>query len=140
MVADKYRCEIPLKAGVKEYLTYLKSKGVKMCVVTASERSYVQPCLERLGVFELFDFMLTCSEVGKDKNTPDIYDIARKKLDPFLKIADTVVFEDALNAITSAKNGGYPVCAVYDDSMSECVDEIKSICDEYIVSFELLIK
>jgi HAD superfamily hydrolase (TIGR01509 family) len=137
MVADKYRYEIPLKEGVKEYLLYLKAQGVKMCVVTASERGYLQPCLERLGVYELFDFMLTCREAGKDKNTPDIYDIAREKLGS--SIEETVVFEDALNAVCSAKRGGYRVCAIYDDSMSECVDEIKESCDKYITSFKQLI-
>ena len=41
MVADKYRYEIQLKSGVKEYLAKLKSEGVSMCVVTASERGYI---------------------------------------------------------------------------------------------------
>jgi HAD superfamily hydrolase (TIGR01509 family) len=133
MVADKYRYEVPLKAGVKEYLKALKADGVKLCIVTASERSYLQPCLERLGIYDLFDFMLTCSEAGTDKNTPLIYDIAREKTG--VSLDATVVFEDALNAVRSAKSGGYKVCAVYDASMAECTEEIKSLCDKYITDF-----
>lgn len=133
MVADKYRYEIQLKSGVKEYLAKLKSEGVSMCVVTASERGYITDALVRLNIYNYFDFMLTCSEAGLDKNSAAIYDMAREKLGADTE--DTVVFEDAFNAITAAKNGGYKVYAVYDKSMDDYKDRIILNCDKYIYDY-----
>lgn len=130
MVADKYRYEIPLKPNADKYLAKLRNEGVRMCAVTASERGYITDALTRLKVYDSFDFMLTCSEAGLDKNTPAIYHMARERLKA--DIADTVVFEDAFNAIAAAKAGGYRVCGVYDKSMDDYRDKILSQCDRYI--------
>ena len=49
---------------------------------------------------------------------------------------DTVVFEDALHAIQTAKNAGFRVAAVYDPSAEEDQDAIRAIADYYIRSFQ----
>ena len=48
----------------------------------------------------------------------------------------TIVFEDALHAIKSAKAAGFPVAAVYDKSSYEDQKEMISIADIYLNSFE----
>lgn len=49
---------------------------------------------------------------------------------------ETVVFEDALHAIKSAKAAGLSVVAVYDKSSREELEEVKAIADIYLDSFE----
>ena len=49
---------------------------------------------------------------------------------------DTVVFEDALHAIQTAKAAGFRVCGVYDPFAEAEQAEIRRICDYYIRSFE----
>ena len=49
---------------------------------------------------------------------------------------DTVIFEDALHAIQTAKAAGFRVCAVYDPSAEADQEEIKALSDYYIRSFE----
>ena len=49
---------------------------------------------------------------------------------------DTVIFEDALHAIETAKAAGFRVCGVYDDSAWEDQEAIRRIADYYITSFE----
>lgn len=49
---------------------------------------------------------------------------------------DTVIFEDALHAIETAKAAGFRVCGVYDDSAREDQEAIRRIADYYITSFE----
>lgn len=49
---------------------------------------------------------------------------------------DTVVFEDALHAIQTAKNAGFRVAAVYDPSAEADQEEIRRIADYYIRSFD----
>lgn len=136
MVADKYRFEIPLKDGAAEYVSKLYNTGVKMCVLTGSERNYITDCLKRLGIYEYFEFIMTCSEEGLDKNSHYIYDRAAARMGS--TPGDTLVFEDAFNAAAAAKQGGYTVYAVYDKSMEAYAEQIKHNCDKYIVSFNEL--
>ena len=49
---------------------------------------------------------------------------------------DTVIFEDALHAIRTAKAAGFRVAAVYDASAEDDQEEIRSLADYYIRSFE----
>ena len=51
---------------------------------------------------------------------------------------DTVIFEDALHAIRTAKAAGFRVAAVYDPSAEEDQEEIRSLADYYFRSFEEL--
>lgn len=137
MVADKYRCEIPLKEGAFEYLERLREENVKICVLTASERGYITECFKRLGIMPFISFIMTCSEEGLDKNSPEVFDRAAARLGENKE--DILIFEDSRNAIASAKKGGYNVCAVYDDSARSYEEQIKKCSDKYIRSFgELL--
>ena len=52
--------------------------------------------------------------------------------------ADTVVFEDALFAIRTAKKAGFRVAGVYDPDSEADQEEIRALSDYYITSFEEL--
>ena len=80
MVLQSYRTKVTLKSGVAEFLEKLKSKGVKMCVATVTDRFVVEEVLGKLGVREYFSEIFTCSEVGANKETPDIYNKALEHL------------------------------------------------------------
>jgi beta-phosphoglucomutase-like phosphatase (HAD superfamily) len=60
----KYRDEIVLKDGVREYLELLRASGCSLNVLTASPHKMVDPCLMRNGVFDLFDNVWTCEDFG----------------------------------------------------------------------------
>lgn len=63
-VTDAYKYTIPLRPSAKEYLEAMAKKGVKMCILTASEAGYIQPALDRLDIRKYFDCILTCTELG----------------------------------------------------------------------------
>lgn len=132
-----YEQDAPLKPYVKEFLEYLKSKNVPMCVATASERHLAEAALKRTGALPYFEFVLTCSDIGKTKETPDVYLEAMKRMGGTTE--NTVVFEDAYFSILSAKKGGFPVVAVYDDETKKDCDAIQQIADRYIRSFQELL-
>ena len=112
MTARYYRNEAAVKPGVPEFLEKLKERGVKMCVATATDRPYVEAALDRCGIRRYFSGIFTCTEVGSGKNVPVIF---RKALD-FLgtEKEKTVIFEDALYAIKTAKRDGFKVVAIRD--------------------------
>ena len=70
---DFYFNESELKNGVLEFLEKLKSKGVKMCLATATDRYLVEKVLKRNKIDGYFDRIFTCSEVNAGKTKPDIF-------------------------------------------------------------------
>ena len=129
-----YRTEVQAKPGLKEFLSLLKMEGVWMYVATATDRHLAQAALRHAGIDGYFRGIITCQEVGHGKDSPEIYERAMTRLQSNKR--DTVVFEDALHAIETAKAAGFRVCAVYDSYAEAEQDKIRALSDYYIRSFE----
>ena len=132
MVSEIYRTKVNLKPGVKEFLKMLYDNGVKMCVATVTDRHLVEVTLKRLGVIEYFSEIFTCASVGNSKEEPHIYREAQKYLGTPKKA--TVVFEDALYAIKTAKTDGFITVGVFDEH-EENQKELKMMADCYIENY-----
>jgi HAD superfamily hydrolase (TIGR01509 family) len=133
MVEDFYYNRVQLKEGVRETLSRLQKHGVKMCVATATDRYLVEAGLIRTGISDYFGRIFTCTEVGAGKDAPDIYCQALDFLGTDIK--ETVVFEDALYAIRTAKASGFTVAALYDASICHQQDITIKLADFYFDSF-----
>ena len=133
MVSEIYRTKVALKNGVLEFLRDLRSKGVKMCVATVTDRPIVEDVLKKLGIRDFFTEIFTCAEVGYNKETPHIYRAALEALGT--KKDETVVFEDALHALITAKKDGFKVAAVYDRHEINQT-QMKENGDYYITDFK----
>ena len=129
MLERYYRFEVPLKPGVAELLERLRQSGVKLCIATATDRHLVEAALDRCGVLSCFGEIFTCNEVGHGKDEPDIFEEALRFLGT--EKAETVVFDDALYAVRTAKEAGFPVAAVY-DSHEKAQDQIRMLADVYL--------
>lgn len=127
MMEEHYRKDIPLKDGVKEYLFKLHTMGVSMCVASATDKELMKVCLERLGVLEYFQFLLSCEEVGVGKRKPNVYYEALCRLQKIdsLSPEDVAVYEDAEYAIRTALDAGFYTIAVYDDSNKDKWEKLK---------------
>lgn len=132
MVKENYQGKIQEKPFVKEFLERLRDKGVPMCVATATDESLVKACLKRLGLLEYFKEIFTCRNVGAGKEQPDIYEAALQRLGTLKE--KTFVFEDVLHAVKTAKQAGFPVAALYDESSREDWKEIMGLADISAVS------
>lgn len=134
LIANFYQYEVPLKAGVKELLAYLKQQKIKMSVATVNHKSMVEAALKRTGVLEYFDHILTCEELQCDKNTPLIYQKSCELLQAVP--SQTYVFEDSLHAAITAKKAEFIVVGVYDMAAKAEQEDLKQVADFYIESFE----
>lgn len=132
MVEEIYREKVTLKSGVGDFLAKLSALGVKMCIVTVTDRYIAENVLHRLGVDKYFSEIFVCSEIGFNKESPQIYRHALNHLGT--KKEETMVFEDVLHAVKTAKNDGFKVAAVYDSNETN-QKEIKEISDYYIKDF-----
>lgn len=123
-----------LKRGAAEFVRGLRARGVPCCVATAAERIHTETALNRLGLLDAFDFVLTTTEVGKSKFEPDIFLTAAARLGA--AAADCVVFEDSLYAMTTAKKAGFGVAAIHEPEAVGDLDAIHAVCDVFLTSFE----
>ena len=134
-VEDFYRNKVQAKPGVKKFLSLLKMEGVWMYVATNTERTLAEAALKHAGIDGYFRGLMTCGEVGASKSeSPEIYERCLRRLRSTKK--DTVVFEDALHAIQTARDAGFRVCGVYDPSSEADQEAIRRLSEYYIRSFE----
>lgn len=128
-----YRELIPLKPGVREMLDALDDNGIPMGIATATDYDLARAALERLGVWNRFGFLHTCGTVGSDKNDPRIFNLSRERLGT--PLSQTVVMEDSLHAIETAKRAGFPIIGVLDPAAKREREQIIQLSDATIASF-----
>ena len=129
---DFYRFEIQPKAGVQDFLECLKQKHVHMCIATASDHTLVEAALKRCHLDGYFEAIFTCSEYGCNKNEPTLF---REAMHFFNSTRNqTIVFEDALHAVQTAKKDHFMTVGVYDSSEPNS-NQLKNISDCYLESF-----
>ena len=128
-----YRREVGLKAGVKDYLAYLHQNGIRMSVATTSDKGQIEAAFIRLGIRKYFREIFTCSELQTNKREPTVYLKAAEALD--VNPSETVVFEDVIYAVKTAKKAGFFTVAVEDASSLDSREEIKEAADLYIRDF-----
>ena len=136
-ILDAYLHTIPAKAHVIEALKELKQQGASLNVLTASPHVVLDPCLKRLGMWELFDNIWSCEDFGTTKTDPEIYRQAAQRMNT--TVEKVLFLDDNYNADKAAKDAGTLVCGVYDASSENYVEEIKSVSDFYIYDFSQLL-
>ena len=93
--------------------------------------------LKRLKIFDLFDNVWSCDDFATTKADPEIYVKAAEKIGE--RVEDVLFLDDNYNADLTAKKAGMQVCAVYDKSSEDYVDEMKAVADYYIYNFSELL-
>ena len=128
-----YTYDVPAKAHVIEALLRMKARGDDLNVLTASPHAMLDPCLKRLGIYDLFTNVWSCDDFGTTKADPAIYHMAAKRIGK--PVEEIWFLDDNLGADTTAKEAGMRVCGVYDESSAEYTQEMKRVCDAYIGDF-----
>ena len=114
---DYYSSKIDTFADVTGVLAALRARELKLGVATSSVGALIYPFLQRHGITEYFQTIITGEEVKRGKPYPDIY----------LKCAEKVgaapekclVVEDALAGIQAGKSAGMTVAAIPDPRFSD---------------------
>ena len=131
-----YTTHIQLKECVKEVLVQLKQENISLNVLTASPHLYVDPCLQRNGIYDLFDNVWTIDDFSLTKAQPEIYLKAAERLG--VETGQCTMFDDNLTAIATAKKAGTRTVAVYDKTSKASENALKETADRYIYNFREL--
>ncbi len=130
MLEDYYLYEVEEKKGASALLSFLKEKQIPMVAATSSPRLHVEGALQRLKLLSYFERIYTTEELATSKHSPEIY----LKAAEFLKRnpKETLVFEDSLYALKTAKEAGFPVIGVFDAQGEPDQKGLRSQADLYV--------
>ena len=140
---EGYRTRVNEKPHAAELVRLLHDNGVKVAVATASHSEAVSAALERNGILPYVDFITSCAEVGRSKESPDVF--LRCAAEFGAAPGESVVFEDSAYAIRTAREAGFPVVAVEDrisgggDEPAENPEALRAMSDRYLTDYQELI-
>ena len=123
---------VPVKRGLRELLSYLKTHGYKTVLATSASEDRAQGTLKMADVEKYFDHLIFGNMIEKSKPEPDIFLEAARKA--YTKPEDCLVLEDSPNGITAAHAAGCHTIMVPD--MTPASEEQKELADDVVDSLE----
>ena len=124
-----YKNQVKAKAGIFDMLDFFVEKGVKLCLASATDLKYVKIAVECCGLSKYFPIILSCSDIGKGKDQPDIYYKSIEALG--VKLEDVCVFEDSPVALETAQSAGITTIGVFDQYTPD-QKRVKAASDVYL--------
>lgn len=92
------------KPGIDEILAFLHGRNIKAAVATATPIDLTLQHLERIGVKDRFDRIVSAKQVANGKPAPDVYLYACEQIGEHP--SDCIAVEDSPNGIKSAHAAG----------------------------------
>lgn len=119
LISDFYKYEVKLMPGFKDFISNYDSMNV---IGTSCDEELVKIALNRLGVLNYFEDIITCSKVNKSKDDQEFYLACAGILEQ--KSENIFVFEDADYCIDVARKAGFKVVKIKDwrDLDEKCID------------------
>jgi len=133
MAYDKYATQVPLKEGVKSFLSGCLRRGIRLGIATSNSRELVSNILKVHGLEDYFSCIMTGSDIKCGKPAPDIYLACADKLN--VSPSSCLVFEDIMPGLTAGKCAGMTICAVADEYSSDTLQEKIDFADGYIDNY-----
>lgn len=113
MIERFYNQEAALRDGIPRLLAGLRSHCVRMSIATSGDRELCRAALTRHGIDGFFEGIASCSDYGA-KTSPEVFLAAADII--YAVPEKTLVFEDSLFAVKTAKREGFVTAAVRDIS------------------------
>ena len=117
---------------VEEFLTDIRSHGVKCAIVTSSNKQKMQYATKGNPLIgTMFDKILTAEDFSASKPAPDCYQKAAEMLQTPLE--DCMVFEDAYNGLQAGMASGIYTVGL---ATGHTIEEIAPLCHKVLKNFE----
>ncbi len=123
--------EIAPLPGVVEWLDRLRQTGIPRAVASSTHRANIAAVLERIGLQNAFDAIVSAEDVDQGKPDPEVFLKAASRLG--MAPARCVVFEDAHVGVEAAHAAGMKVVAVattHPPGQLRAADEVVRRLDE----------
>ncbi|MEO0198276.1 MAG: HAD family hydrolase [candidate division WOR-3 bacterium] len=121
---EKYTEPFP---GAIETLIKLKSAGFRLAIISNIDNEIIEPVLKKLGIYEIFELIVTSEELGYGKPAKEIFQYTLNKLG--ISPDNAIFIGDSLtNDVEGAKNMG--IEAIHFGKDCKNWDELYSILIE----------
>jgi 16S rRNA pseudouridine516 synthase len=138
MSLAKYRDEVPLKKGVRQFLEYLKEHNIRMGIASSNSIDMILAVLDSQKIRGYFDAITTGCEVEHGKPAPDVYLKTAEKIG--VQPEDCMVFEDIPAGIRAGVAAGMKTCAVEDEHSAWIRAEKISLADYYVRDYDEILE
>ena len=129
--------ELRAYAGVIEGVNELKSRGIKLALVTGSNKRFTNSVVQELFK-EIFDVIVTNDDVIKGKPAPDGYEKARA--DMGAQSQECVVVEDAIMGLRAGKAAKIRVIGITTTMKRDDLKEADLVVNDHKELFDYLLK
>lgn len=130
-VEEFYRTEVFWKPTVLEYLGELKRRGVVLSICSATREPMIRTALRHLEGEHLFDYVFSTKSIGIEKGDPRCFEYCLAQMGA--TVENTVLFEDALYSLRTAKSMGMRAYAVQERTNRRFEAEIRATADRFAV-------
>ncbi len=130
VIKNQYATQIPTKAATVRHILRLNEAGTRMCILTSSEEECAKVAMQRCGLLQCFEKIFTSDGLKMSKKDSRIYTEVCRQMN--FEPNTTAVYEDVLHGITSAKQAGCKVVAVYDSYSAKDWDDSRKLADGII--------
>ena len=127
MGSELYPRLVELRPGAERYVRSLRAAGVPCALATTNDSRVLGSLAPRIDVEDLFDTVVYGNDVARDKNHPDIYLEAARRLG--VPASSCVAFEDIAPALRSARTAGMATCAVCSGDETQDVPAVSAAAD-----------
>jgi HAD superfamily hydrolase (TIGR01509 family) len=122
-VAAAYQDHLPILPHAIETVQELARRW-RLGVASSSNRPIIELVLDRMGVRNCFDAVVSSEEVERGKPAPDVYIAAARQLG--VEPGDCVAVEDSTNGVKAAVAAGMRTIAVPNRELPPADDVLKS--------------
>jgi HAD superfamily hydrolase (TIGR01509 family) len=115
--------------GLENFLSALKSAGVKMAMATSATVEDIDFILNKIPIRDDFEVIVNSSMVSKPKPNPQIFLKAAEKLN--MEPARCIVFEDSLAGIKAANSAGMKVVGITTGHAAADLHPVNLVINDY---------
>ena len=130
----EYSNNIITKPGVRAYLQRLHTEGARLFVLTASPHIVTDVCLQKNGVYDLFEQVWSVEDFRLSKSDTRIFFEVAKSIG--CAPQDIHYFDDSLIALENAGLAGLNTYGVYDSHTEEELARMKTLSRHFVRTFE----
>ena len=125
---------VDIKKGFDEIIQFAKENNLKTALATSSDYAMINSVFSAKGYNykNLFDFVISGTEVKNGKPAPDIYNICLQKFS--ILPTEAVILEDSINGVKSGINSGCNTIMVIDIAKPtpEITQKCSYVCNNLI--------
>jgi HAD superfamily hydrolase (TIGR01509 family) len=107
---DELMIRQPVLPGVVTILETARASGLRIGLASNSEHAWVEPHLQRIGLFHYFEFLACREDAAAPKPEPDLYRLVLNRFG--LRGHEAIAFEDSHTGSLAAKRANLWAVAV----------------------------